>query len=103
MTANFYGGGNGESSAACLDEIKMYYDCRYLSACEAAWRIYSFDIHFREPSVERLNYHLENEQSLIYEDNENIEDVIEKSKGKTTKFLAWMKANQKYPDARNLT
>jgi len=39
----------------------------------------------------------------MYEDHENIEDVIEKSNWKTTKFLAWMKANQKYPAARNLT
>lgn len=81
----------------------MYYDCRYLSACEASWRIFSFDIHFREPSVERLNYHLENEQSIVYEEHECIEDVITKPKSKTTKFLAWMEANKKYPDARSLT
>ncbi|XP_024634756.1 uncharacterized protein [Medicago truncatula] len=81
----------------------MYYDCRYLSACEAAWRIFSFDINYREPSVERLNYHLENEHSVLYEENDDIEQVIERSHRKTTKFLAWMKANEKYPEARNLT
>jgi len=36
VTANFYGSGNEDSTTACLDEIKMYYDCRYLSAYEAA-------------------------------------------------------------------
>ncbi|AES63417.2 AT hook motif protein, putative [Medicago truncatula] len=99
VTANFYGNGCENS----LDEIKMYYDCRYLSACEAAWRIFSFDINYREPSVERLNYHLENEHSVLYEENDDIEQVIERSHRKTTKFLAWMKANEKYPEARNLT
>jgi len=103
VTANFYGGGKADGTTTCFNEIKMYYDCRYLSACEAAWRIYSFDIHFREPSVERLNYHLENEQSVTYEDHENIEEVIEKAQGKTTNFLAWMKANEKYHEARTLT
>ncbi|GJW13287.1 DNA helicase PIF1, ATP-dependent [Tanacetum coccineum] len=36
-----------------VDEIKDYLNCRYLSACEAAWHIYGFDIHYRTPSVER--------------------------------------------------
>ncbi|GJQ89676.1 putative PIF1 DNA helicase/replication protein A1-like protein [Tanacetum coccineum] len=39
-----------------VDEVQDYYDCRYLSACEAAWRIYGFDIHYRTPSVERLHF-----------------------------------------------
>ncbi|XP_048503029.2 uncharacterized protein LOC104884879 [Beta vulgaris subsp. vulgaris] len=41
-----------------IDEIKMYYDCRYISACEAVWRIYGFPIHHRTPAVERLSFHL---------------------------------------------
>jgi len=28
-----------------VDEIKQYYDCRYVSPCEAVWRIFAFDIH----------------------------------------------------------
>ncbi|PHT78408.1 hypothetical protein T459_16460 [Capsicum annuum] len=30
-----------------VDEINMYYDCRYISPCEAAWRIFGFFIHYR--------------------------------------------------------
>ncbi|GKD21418.1 hypothetical protein Tco_1223121, partial [Tanacetum coccineum] len=41
------------------DEIKDYLDCRYLSSCEAAWRIFKFDIHHRFPAVERLPFQLE--------------------------------------------
>lgn len=33
------------------DEIKNYYNCRYISACEATWRIFCFDVHYRTPSV----------------------------------------------------
>ncbi|GJW45254.1 hypothetical protein Tco_0074053, partial [Tanacetum coccineum] len=44
-----------------VDEIKDYYDCRYLSACAAAWRIYGFDIHYRFTPVERLPFHLQGE------------------------------------------
>ena len=37
-----------------IDEIKRYYHCRYLSTCEAVWRIYGFDIHHRWFAVQRL-------------------------------------------------
>jgi hypothetical protein len=42
------------------DEIKKYFDCRYVSASEATWRIFKFDMHERFPTVERLQYHLPN-------------------------------------------
>ena len=36
--------GNTENCTVA-DEIKMYYDYKYLSPCEVAWRIYAYDIH----------------------------------------------------------
>jgi len=30
-----------------VDEIKRYYDCKYLSPCEVVWRIFAYDIHER--------------------------------------------------------
>ncbi|XP_071699017.1 uncharacterized protein [Rutidosis leptorrhynchoides] len=43
---------NGSTTelASEVDEIKNYLDCRYLSPCEAVWRMFSFDIHFSKPS-----------------------------------------------------
>jgi len=35
VTVAFYTSKNGRDDFACVDEIKMYFDCRYLSACEA--------------------------------------------------------------------
>jgi hypothetical protein len=81
----------------------MYYDCRHLSACEAMWRIFSFDINYREPYVERLNFHLEGEEPVVYEDHEEIEEVSKKPHVRDTKFIAWMEANKSYPQARDLT
>ncbi|XP_057756085.1 uncharacterized protein LOC130975280 [Arachis stenosperma] len=43
----------GESSQV-VDEIKQYYDCRYLSPSESMWRIFAYDIHQRWPSVQRF-------------------------------------------------
>ncbi|XP_062118001.1 uncharacterized protein LOC133831642 [Humulus lupulus] len=41
-----------------IDEIKTFLDCRYISATEACWRIFQFDIHYRQPTFERLPFHL---------------------------------------------
>jgi hypothetical protein len=103
VTAGFYRDTNDSDGSQVIDEIKMYYDCRYLSASEAVWRIFLFDINYREPSVERLNFHLEDEQPVVYPDEASIEEIISKPYAKYTKFLAWMDANKKYPYARTLT
>lgn len=34
-----------------IDEIKQYYDCRYLAPCEAVWRTFAFDVYHRWPPV----------------------------------------------------
>ncbi|XP_062075050.1 uncharacterized protein LOC133779064 [Humulus lupulus] len=46
-----------------IDEIKTYLDCRYISATEACWRIFQFDIYYRQPAVERLPFHLPGEHT----------------------------------------
>ncbi|XP_075103803.1 uncharacterized protein LOC107767153 [Nicotiana tabacum] len=58
-----------EEDSSNIDKINMYYDCRYISPCEAAWRIFKFPIHHKEPPVERLSFHLPNEQNVIFFDD----------------------------------
>nr|GEZ81568.1 ATP-dependent DNA helicase PIF1-like [Tanacetum cinerariifolium] len=69
-----------------VDEIKDFLNCRYLSACEAAWRIYGFEIHYRTPSVERLPFHLKDEQQVIFDATESIDYAVDKSSVNETKF-----------------
>ncbi|KAF7835655.1 PIF1-like helicase [Senna tora] len=102
-TASFYGNSSSDKNLQFQDEIKMYFDCTYLSPCEGAWRIFAFDIHFRELAVERLPFHLPNEQIVIFRDDDSIEYVVDRPNVHKTKFLAWMDANKKYPEARELT
>ncbi|XP_057452502.1 uncharacterized protein LOC130744329 [Lotus japonicus] len=86
-----------------VDEIKQYYDCRYLSPCEAVWRIFKFFIHDQWPPVNNLTFHLPKKQSVIFYNDQNINDVYDRSKEKITMFVAWMEANAKYPTAKDLT
>ncbi|GBP20921.1 hypothetical protein EVAR_80741_1 [Eumeta japonica] len=43
------------------DEITLYQIGRYISSNEAAWRIFGFPIHERDPAVVQLAIHLEND------------------------------------------
>ncbi|GKC10306.1 ribonuclease H-like domain, reverse transcriptase, RNA-dependent DNA polymerase [Tanacetum coccineum] len=82
------------------DEIKDYYDCRYLSSCEAVWRIFRFDIHHRYPAVERLPFHLPNQQFVVFDPSESIDFQLDKVSANTSKFLALMDRNKTDVQAR---
>ncbi|KAK1416261.1 hypothetical protein QVD17_32050 [Tagetes erecta] len=86
-----------------VDEIQEYYDCRYVSASEATWRIFSFDVHYRYPAVQRLPFHLPRQQHVVYEADEDIENIITKESIASKMFLEWMKCNADNPEARKLS
>lgn len=77
------------------DEIKQYLDCRYVSLCEACWRIFSFPIHGRKPVVERLFFHCEGENSVFDTDVSCLNTVLEKPSVTQSMFTAWFEANKK--------
>ncbi|GFV41445.1 ATP-dependent DNA helicase [Trichonephila clavipes] len=52
--------------AAPLDEINQYQLERYISSNEAVWRILSFPIHERHPTVVHLAVHLENGKRVYF-------------------------------------
>ncbi|XP_076949291.1 uncharacterized protein LOC143621888 [Bidens hawaiensis] len=87
-----------------IDEIKQFYDCRCISACEATWRIFGYDVHYRMPSVTRLPFHLPGQQHIVYGANDDLDNVLDKSESvASSMFTSWMKCNEKFSDARNLS
>ncbi|XP_074278356.1 uncharacterized protein LOC141601948 [Silene latifolia] len=59
----------------------------------AAWRIFGFDIHYRTPAVERLQYHLPDEQPILFHDDDWVDEVVEKTSLGVSQFLNWMGCN----------
>ncbi|XP_052625718.1 uncharacterized protein LOC111904734 [Lactuca sativa] len=86
-----------------LDEIAEYYDCRYLSACEASRRIFKYDVHCIYPSVFRLPFHFPNQQQIVYGEDDDIDDVIDKPSVAASKLTSWMECNAIGSEARKLT
>ncbi|CAH1414732.1 unnamed protein product [Lactuca virosa] len=94
---------NDTENNDAVDEIKEYYDCRYISACEASWRIFKYDVHYRHPVVIRLPFHLPGQQQVIYEADDDIEDVLDRPSVASSMFISWMKCNEINKEARKLT
>ncbi|XP_024015209.1 uncharacterized protein LOC112088923 [Eutrema salsugineum] len=91
---------NGEDTT---DEIKEFFDCRYVSSFEATWRLLAFLIHFRTTPVEKLYFHLENEQSVLFDDDDPVETVLNRRSVQSSMLLAFFEACNKYPEVENLT
>ncbi|XP_047942713.1 uncharacterized protein LOC125189482 [Salvia hispanica] len=69
---------------------------------EVAWRLYGFEIQYRDPAVERLSFHLPDEQFVVYDESTGLDDVMARRSVNESMFLGWFEANKKYPYAREL-
>ena len=78
----------------------MYYGCRYISPCEAGWRIFFFPINYQDPGIERLSFHLPQEQAVVFEDDDLIDSFINWCGENSSIFLQWMNVNKQYAEAR---
>lgn len=82
------------------DEIEKFQTGRYISSSEAYWRIYGFNIMEKYPPVNKLALHLEDEQQIIFEE-ENAEDAVNRGPP-ITQLLAFFILNQTDIEAKDL-
>ncbi|XP_019196182.1 PREDICTED: uncharacterized protein LOC109190186 [Ipomoea nil] len=101
--AEFYRSTVDTDGNEVVDEINMYYDCRYVSACEATWRLLRFDVQYRTPPVERLSFYLPDCQSVVFNDDDSVTEVLNRHTVGQSMFLGWFEANKTYGDAKVLT
>ncbi|CAF5002532.1 unnamed protein product [Rotaria sp. Silwood1] len=81
------------------DEIKAHLDARYVSAPEAAWRLFEFPLHDKSHAIIRLAVHLPNQQPIYFAEGKE-RQALERAASKDTTLTAWFKLNSKDPDAR---
>ena len=58
---------NGQEKDITDDEIECFVNARYISASEAYWRIYEFNIQYKYPPVSKLPLHLQDEQVVLFQ------------------------------------
>jgi len=83
-----------EGNMVEVDEIKKYFNCRYVSASKAAWCIFKFDMHEWFLVVEHLQYHLPNQQMVLFNDDDDVQEVVARSAISRTMLMEWFKINQ---------
>ena len=94
---------NSTSPDAPKDEIQAFFDGRYICGCEAAYRIFGFDIHYRSISVLRLSFHLPGKRNCTFREDEELHKVVQREKFKQSQLEAFFQLNQKDTNARKLT
>jgi hypothetical protein len=92
-----------EGNVVEVDEIKKYLDYRYVSTSKATWHIFKFDMHERFPTVERLQYHLPNQQMVLFDDDDDVQEVVTRSAISRTMLTKWFKTNQESEVTQSLT
>ncbi len=83
------------------DEIQEYIDARYVSASEAVWRIFKMKLHGRFPAVQKLQVHLPNQQTVVFSEDADLQEVVGKSNIQKTTLTEWFTANRNYASARD--
>ncbi|XP_027093632.1 uncharacterized protein [Coffea arabica] len=92
---------NGEANQM-LDEIKNFQLARWISAPEAMWRIYSFDLNEMHPSIMTLPVHLENQQLFTFPDQQSVDDVVKNAHLKKVMLTEFFQMNKYDHFAKNL-
>jgi hypothetical protein len=60
-------------------------------------------MHERFPTVEHLQYHLPNQQMVLFDDDDDVQKMATRSTISRTMLIEWFKTNQKSEVALSLT
>ncbi|PPQ82287.1 hypothetical protein CVT25_008437 [Psilocybe cyanescens] len=75
------------------DEVKQFIDGRYISAPDAVWRIFHYELHEQIPNVVRLQVHLPDHHMVVFNPHDNIQAVLECGAHQRTTLTAFFEAN----------
>ncbi|XP_056691904.1 uncharacterized protein [Spinacia oleracea] len=86
----------GEQRA--VDEIDQFQSGRWVSPCEAAWRIFGFDLYEMHPVILPLQVHLPNMHTVQIRPHERLDVVVAADKHSRTSLTEFFRVNAATPD-----
>jgi PIF1-like helicase/Helitron helicase-like domain at N-terminus/Helicase len=75
------------------DEVEKYLTGRYMTACEALWRILGFPLVYRNVPVMPLPVHLPERERIVFGDSVRPKDIQMNSETKLTEFFIFCREN----------
>ena len=82
------------------DEVETFVNARYISASEAHWQIYGYNLHSRKPTVEKLHCYLPGDQMVFYKEGQ--ESVAVAHSQSITKFTDYFRLNERDCEAHTV-
>ena len=83
----------GDDEQEGVDEIAEYIKSRYLSWGEAVWRQLGYEIHEKQPSVERLYVHMPGLNIVPLSEEDSLEAVADDPDSTKSTLTEWFTAN----------
>ena len=80
------------------DEIKDYEDLRSVGSSEASWHLLGFPITDRNPPVQALRVHLEDQQQIVFDEGTEDEALDKQRETELTKFFQFNKTMREDPE-----
>jgi hypothetical protein len=75
------------------NELDTFVETRWVGAAEAAWRIYGLKMHFRSHKIVRLQVHTEDNQTVVFEPDQDLQQCLEAAAQRKTTLTAWFHLN----------
>ena len=82
------------------NEIEEFETGRHMDSTQSCHRIFGFKMHVMKPPVMKLQFHLENEQVVPFDEDANVQDLLQRHE--ETQLTAFFKRNREHTDARDL-
>ena len=76
-----------------------YFDCRYISASDAKWRLSEYKLYDQSHKICRMAIHLPDQQRVYYREGQQ-KQMAERAEGRYTHLTTWFRLNRKDPNAR---
>jgi hypothetical protein len=87
---------------AVINEIQQYRSARYISPPEVVHRIFGFPMFGVYPAILQLQLHLPGMQSVTYNEEENLEDVVSRLGSNRTTLTEYFSKNREDRAARKI-
>ncbi|XP_056690321.1 uncharacterized protein [Spinacia oleracea] len=88
---------DSSTGTVSVNKIDQYQSGRWVSPCEASWRIFGFDLFEMHPSVLPLPVHLPNMKTVQVRPHEQLDAVIASDKRARTPLTEFFKLNATTP------